>query len=244
MWSIEPAHHDNMVFRSPTDTNRAPGSTGNFYAGTYQQVGGTGSAEVAAMGTAGAAYNAATLAMAAYNAGTIATYAGSMWMPYASLIQEGARLSLPAGVGMASTVGSLVAQYMQNFTGDTVMLQVGSSTTNAETDTEAPTYLDWAVKRVTDISATSDRLSGAASEALRFLAKLSADSPRPSIWTDSETEIVFEWIDGPRHAVVSFEGDGEFGYAIKADGLFVPGAFRGDPKGSLPADLSEYINAK
>jgi hypothetical protein len=88
-------------------------------------------------------------------------------------------------------------------------------------------------------------LNGAASEALHFLAKLSADSGRPSIWTDSETEIVFEWISGSRHAIVSFEGEGEYGYAIKTEGgRFVPGAFRGDPKGSLPVDLLEYINAK
>jgi hypothetical protein len=174
------------------------------------------------------------------HADSMAVYAGSMGMThYASV-----GLGLPAVEATVSTARSLIDLYSQNSVSDIVMLHVGSNTTNAETKTEAPTYLDWAVKTVTEFSASTDRLSGAASEALHFLAKLSADSARPSIWTDSETEIVFEWINGPRHAVVSFEGDGEFGYAIKTDGRFVPGAFRGDPRGSIPADLLEHINAK
>ncbi len=244
VWNFESAQ-DGLVLRSPNGTNEAQevgGPGGKLFSGTT-------------LGNAAGGYSVISAgqpdSMTAYAspppigfAGSIGMLAvGSTWPSYGSLVQGTIGLGLPGIVASVSAVKNLVNLFAMNSKDDIVTLQVGSNTTNAETETEAPTYLDWAVKTVTDFSIAAERLSGAASEALHFLAKLSAESARPTIWTDSETEIVFEWINGPKHAVVSFEGDGEFGYALKADGRFVPGAFRGDPRGSLPADLSEYINA-
>lgn len=64
----------------------------------------------------------------------------------------------------------------------------------------------------------------------------------PQIWND-DGEIVFEWIESDRHAVVSIEGDGTLGYAVLRDGQFLPGQQKNAPVGTMPIDLKEYLAA-
>ncbi|OHV80070.1 hypothetical protein LCM4579_23085 [Ensifer sp. LCM 4579] len=62
----------------------------------------------------------------------------------------------------------------------------------------------------------------------------------PSIWAD-EGEIGFEWIRGDKHAIVSIDGGGSYGYTLLRGEAFEPGAYE-DPRVSfLPQDLREYL---
>jgi hypothetical protein len=68
---------------------------------------------------------------------------------------------------------------------------------------------------------------------------------QPTIWTDDETEVVLEWILGEkRHVFVSFEGDGEFGYALRIDDRFIPGNISGAKPFQVPSDLIAYLSTR
>lgn len=67
--------------------------------------------------------------------------------------------------------------------------------------------------------------------------------PMPQIWTDSASEIVFEWTAGSSHAVMSFEGDEHFAYAMLVGELFAPGEEAGAVTDGFPADLASYLDA-
>lgn len=62
----------------------------------------------------------------------------------------------------------------------------------------------------------------------------------PDIWSD-EGEITFEWIAGLKHAIVTFDGDGRYGYALRHGDAFRAGE-EGDPLPDVfPADLRKYL---
>jgi hypothetical protein len=81
-------------------------------------------------------------------------------------------------------------------------------------------------------------------DARNFAKSMPFDLPRPNIWTDKETEVAFEWKDNSRHAMVSFEGNQSFGYALRRGNRFVPGAFPGDLSAGIPRDLVNYLRDK
>ena len=111
-------------------------------------------------------------------------------------------------------------------------------------ENDPPPYLATALQRVNQIAEASQVLNPAADEARSFLTKLTSSTPRPTIWSDDESEIVFEWLNSDRHAIVSFEGDGSFGYALKMGDRFVPGSFVGSLASGLPSDLLDYLDTK
>lgn len=78
-------------------------------------------------------------------------------------------------------------------------------------------------------------------DARRFAAALPSGLENPQVWTDGDTEVVLEWIKGDWHAVVSFEGGGEFGYAMRQGSQFIPGEQVGNCDRALPSDLLKYI---
>jgi hypothetical protein len=84
-------------------------------------------------------------------------------------------------------------------------------------------------------------MSAQIADAQRFAAELPIEVATPSVWTDGECEVVFEWISGSKHAVVSFEGDGEFGYTMKHGNRFLPGSFPGNSLSTPPSDLISYL---
>lgn len=63
---------------------------------------------------------------------------------------------------------------------------------------------------------------------------------KPDIWAD-DGEIAFEWLKGDRHAIVSFDGDGTYGYAMKVGDRFVPGEVPSPDAYILPDDLKAYV---
>lgn len=89
----------------------------------------------------------------------------------------------------------------------------------------------------------SHKITGCFVDAYEFLGCLPAGIPAPSIWSDGECEVVFEWIGLRDHAVVSLEGDGILGYTYRRDGVFVPGEDSIAKAKSLPKDLRSYLES-
>jgi hypothetical protein len=81
-------------------------------------------------------------------------------------------------------------------------------------------------------------------DALLFTKNLPQWLAVPNVWTDGADEVVLEWIDPSRHAVVSFEGDSTFGYAIRVGNKFRPGSHPGRLDLPAPEDLVKYVGAK
>jgi hypothetical protein len=79
------------------------------------------------------------------------------------------------------------------------------------------------------------------SDARIFSVKLPALVARPLVWSDGETEVALEWINHEKHAIVTFEGDGEFGYAMRETDRFVPGKVVGQANAGPPDDLLRYF---
>ncbi|MCJ2098920.1 hypothetical protein [Methylobacterium sp. E-046] len=89
----------------------------------------------------------------------------------------------------------------------------------------------------------SNQLTGSIfRDALEFAGSVPPGVALPRVWFD-ECEVVFEWIEHARHAIVSCEGDGLVGYAYRVDGMFKPGAVVDARPRSFPADLSDYLIA-
>ena len=78
-----------------------------------------------------------------------------------------------------------------------------------------------------------------------FLSNLHRKTKKPIISLADDGELVLEWksADKSDEAVVSFEGDGFFGYALLQGNEFKPGESDGDLKVEIPADLDEYLSS-
>lgn len=86
------------------------------------------------------------------------------------------------------------------------------------------------------------RFYAAKFDATRFFAKLPASLPKPRISAAEDGEVVVEWIGHNRRAVVEFEGDDHFGYALLQSGRFIGGQHAGDLQApDLPRDLLQYL---
>lgn len=85
-------------------------------------------------------------------------------------------------------------------------------------------------------------LENAKSDTVKFISKLPAEIQTPTVFTAEDGEIVLEWKQGSSHAVVDFQGDGFFGYALLSEGRFIPGKHEGDlSQSTLPEDLIQYL---
>lgn len=87
------------------------------------------------------------------------------------------------------------------------------------------------------------KIAGCFIDAYEFLGCLPANIPAPSIWSDGECEVVFEWIGRRDHAIVSLEGDGIIGYTYRRDDVFVPGEKSMAKAKSMPEDLRIYLES-
>lgn len=79
-------------------------------------------------------------------------------------------------------------------------------------------------------------------DAAAFMVAIRNLSWQPAVWAD-DGEVVFEWIDETRHAVVSIEGDGFIAYTLLQGEEFVSGELAESPAHTLPADLKAYLSA-
>lgn len=113
----------------------------------------------------------------------------------------------------------------------------------------APAFASWKKYFFEGLSASShlksilgDVDAAQLQDAAQFYALVNDLAWSPDIWAE-EGEIVFEWIDGDRHAVVSFEGDSRIGYTLLKDGEFVSGADDEARPDAVPTDLLDYLTA-
>jgi hypothetical protein len=89
-----------------------------------------------------------------------------------------------------------------------------------------------------------DCFYNARSDAVRFVALLPQSIDQPSISVSEDGEIVLDWRGAAKQALVDFDGDGSFGYALLQNGRFEPGAAPGDlGESALPKDLRDYITS-
>ncbi|MGN7713936.1 hypothetical protein [Agrobacterium radiobacter] len=104
--------------------------------------------------------------------------------------------------------------------------------------TPASTFAYSDNKIVNDVSNVAD--IAMFDDALKFAGVISDIAWKPAVWSD-EGEVVFEWINAGRHAIVSLEGDGTLGYTVLKDGKFVSGQVVGAPVTGVPHDLMDYL---
>lgn len=64
---------------------------------------------------------------------------------------------------------------------------------------------------------------------------------QPKIWSD-DGEVAFEWKQGQKHAIVSFDGDGGYGYAMLAQDRFRAGSQNMPAANTMPSDLKDYLD--
>jgi hypothetical protein len=111
--------------------------------------------------------------------------------------------------------------------------------TNGPVNVSSPTKSELLLRELT---ARYPKISAAIADAGKFIVSLPLTASAPQISTDGETEVVVEWIKNDYHAIVSFEGDGEFGYAMRPGDQFIPGRELGATSGAPPIDLLHYIS--
>ncbi len=78
-------------------------------------------------------------------------------------------------------------------------------------------------------------------DAARFSFAIGKDVMSPAIWC-ADGEVAFEWITSDKHAIVSFDGDGTFGYAMRVSDSFEPGAIESGSPDLFPDDLRRYLS--
>ncbi len=79
-------------------------------------------------------------------------------------------------------------------------------------------------------------------DALTFSSSLGNYQLPNVVATADDGEIVFEWYGKSYHLVVSFDGDGEYGYSYEVDGEIIAGFYEGFCDQDLPEDLRNYFN--
>lgn len=91
------------------------------------------------------------------------------------------------------------------------------------------------------IASTHPALASQFADAKKFAYSLPSDLSLPRVWTDGETEVALEWIAGEKHAIASFEGGGNFGYAMRRGNEFVPVASSNNIDEASLGDLIQYL---
>lgn len=78
-------------------------------------------------------------------------------------------------------------------------------------------------------------------DAASFYDAIQTLSWKPVIWSD-EGEVAFEWKAAEKHAIVSFDGGGTYGYAMLVNGKFKAGEFELPAPDTVPSDLLAYLD--
>jgi hypothetical protein len=103
--------------------------------------------------------------------------------------------------------------------------------------------LETSGRTVADDPDAQERFHAAKFDAIRFFAKLPANLPKPRTSAAEDGEVVIEWIGHNGRAVVDFEGNDHFGYALLRNGRFTAGEYAGDLQAQeLPRDLLRYLD--
>lgn len=85
-------------------------------------------------------------------------------------------------------------------------------------------------------------LARAVEDGIRFLVHWPRNLPLPATAASECGELAFYWSLGNRNAIVRFEGDGAYGYALLVSGRYESGQFDVDCPTTIPSDLREYLS--
>lgn len=89
----------------------------------------------------------------------------------------------------------------------------------------------------------TDELLKTMRDAIAFSGALPSDVPPPSITASEDGEIAFQWLHGTQRAIVNFEGDGSYGYALLVADKFVPGGTEVTSASATPDDMIAYLRS-
>ena len=91
--------------------------------------------------------------------------------------------------------------------------------------------------------APSDKadLARAVNDGIRFLVHWPRTLPLPATAASECGELAFHWSQGNRSAIVRFEGDGAYGYALLVNERYESGQFDIDCPSKIPSDLTGYL---
>lgn len=85
-------------------------------------------------------------------------------------------------------------------------------------------------------------LARAVNDAIRFIVNWPRHLPLPSAGASEYGEVAFHWSISDRNAIVRFEGDGAYGYALLKDGRYVSGEIDVSSPSEIPSDIKEYLS--
>lgn len=105
-----------------------------------------------------------------------------------------------------------------------------------------PTTGDAVERQALSLSGLAPSLEAAIVDVRQFARTLPLDVPTPKVTTDGEQEVVITWRTATSRAVLSFEGDGSYGYALLKGDRFVPGEEDAKASGPFPKDLYAYLH--
>jgi len=88
---------------------------------------------------------------------------------------------------------------------------------------------------------TNDHPENAYIEASFFIRKINKFEGQLHLSVTDDDDIYLEFIKDTKEAVVSFEGDGEFGYALLHSNKFIAGKYKGVVSESIPKDFCDYF---
>jgi len=77
-------------------------------------------------------------------------------------------------------------------------------------------------------------------DAISFASNLNRVTP-PHVSANEDGEVAFQWMKDAARLLISFEGDGRYGYAMLKGGAFAPGKVEVESASDLPEDLNEYL---
>ena len=78
-------------------------------------------------------------------------------------------------------------------------------------------------------------------DATWFISQLPLNMKAPVVSGADDGEIALKWKNDQFKAVISFEGDKWYGYALYENGIYKPGKYDGVINQHVPKDLEEYL---
>lgn len=79
-------------------------------------------------------------------------------------------------------------------------------------------------------------------DALEFISVVSGKVLSPGTSVSNDGEVMLKFKDNNSCAVLSFDGDGHYSYALFVDGEYIPGNYDGEIRQDIPEDLKKYLS--
>jgi hypothetical protein len=164
----------------------------------------------------------------------VKTATGATLFALATLSPTSSYAVMPAMQLATTNLGFIGEQGLRSLRGFVPFKLIMSDRTRSDTAIKILQKLDV-------IEKANPSMASQIADARKFASALPSGLTVPRAWTDGESEVVLEWINGEKHAIVSFEGDGEFGYAMRQGDRFAPGSSPNNVEVAALDDLIDYL---